>query len=85
MCPSSDHRLRCFTALRSKDLSWREDARDGAQITERGEGAVGRVSRLLVGKCDRVICKFKHDTPPPPPPPPSGGRGGRASAARRDG
>jgi len=38
-----------------------------------GEKAPLGVCRdFLVGKCDRVICKFKHDAPPPPPPPPSG-------------
>ena len=31
----------------------------------------------MLGNCDRVICKFKHDVPPPPPPPP-GASGGDA-------
>lgn len=56
---------------------------DGPMMSERrafvvpraGNGdlaSTGMCRDFLVGKCDRVICKFRHDTPPPPPPMPSG-------------
>ena len=51
----------------------------GVPLLARGEPAPEGVCRdFLLGNCDRVICKFKHDVPPPPPPPPPGASGGEA-------
>ena len=51
----------------------------GVPLLARGEPAPAGVCRdFLLGNCDRVICKFKHDVPPPPPPPPPGASGGDA-------
>jgi len=30
--------------------------------------SLGMCRDFIIGKCDRVICKFRHDRPPPPPP-----------------
>lgn len=44
----------------------------GRRLPSGEKAPLGVCRDFLVGKCDRVICKFKHDAPPPPPPPPSG-------------
>jgi len=41
----------------------------GHRLPSGEKAPLGVCRDFLVGKCDRVICKFKHDAPPPPPPP----------------
>jgi len=37
-------------------------------IARNDRATLGMCRDFILGKCDRVICKFRHEKPPPPPP-----------------